>query len=347
LSDASIRSPGDASSIVICSDAELRQQAIDRNKLFDAARAKLSPEAYKALTVDQAQWIKGYTARCGISIADPPPPMPIPQTVIDCYRRESRARTAYLAGYLSEPNPTAPLPPPASALPPASPAPAATTCADPAPHDDRCSPEDLNVGAIAHVRRIGGARGCFSIEDFINKNGSGCRTVYPYESLTVKDIQGDYDVVASPPSGFANPLDVVYVIYSDLARGPPLASKPPEPSKPVEAAPVVPTAPANADSAPWLKYQTPSARDEIALVEANGVYKVPVVINGVLPLQFVLDSGAADVSLPADVFSTLRRTGTISDADYIGRGSSDGSSDRSAAARAPPMPSADQLYMPT
>ena len=40
-------------------------------------------------------------------------------------------------------------------------------------------------------------------------------------------------------------------------------------------------------------------RPVISLVEANGVYKVPVVINGVLPLQFVLDSGAADVSLPA------------------------------------------------
>jgi hypothetical protein len=46
-----------ASSIVICSDAELRQQAVARNKLFEAARAKLGLEAYKALTDDQSRWI--------------------------------------------------------------------------------------------------------------------------------------------------------------------------------------------------------------------------------------------------------------------------------------------------
>jgi uncharacterized protein YecT (DUF1311 family) len=96
-----------ASSIVICSDAGLRQQAIARNKLFEAARAKLSSEAYKALSDDQSRWIKSYTARCGISIDDPPPPMPIPQSVIDCYRHESSARTAYLADRLLVQNPTA------------------------------------------------------------------------------------------------------------------------------------------------------------------------------------------------------------------------------------------------
>jgi hypothetical protein len=64
----------------------------------------------------------------------------------------------------------------------------------------------------------------------------------------------------------------------------------------------------------------PEATDRVSLVEANGVYTVPVLINGILPLQFVLDSGAADVSLPADVFLTLMRTGTITKDDYIGSG---------------------------
>jgi hypothetical protein len=62
------------------------------------------------------------------------------------------------------------------------------------------------------------------------------------------------------------------------------------------------------------------ATDRIPLVETNGIYTVPVVINGVLPLQFVLDSGATDVSLPADVFLTLLRTGTITKDDYVGTG---------------------------
>ena len=92
-----------ASSIVICSDAQLREQAIARNKLFETARAKLSPEAYKTLSDDQSRWIKVYTAGCGISIDDPPPTVPIPQRVIDCYRRESRDRTAQLTERLSGP----------------------------------------------------------------------------------------------------------------------------------------------------------------------------------------------------------------------------------------------------
>lgn len=67
-----------ASSIVFCSDPELRQRAIARNQFFETARGKLSPEAYKVLTDDQSRWIKSYTARCGVSIDDPVvPSLPI------------------------------------------------------------------------------------------------------------------------------------------------------------------------------------------------------------------------------------------------------------------------------
>ncbi len=41
-----------ASSIIICSDPELRQQAIARNRLFEIARQTLSPAAYKTLSED-------------------------------------------------------------------------------------------------------------------------------------------------------------------------------------------------------------------------------------------------------------------------------------------------------
>ena len=47
------------------------------------------------------------------------------------------------------------------------------------------------------------------------------------------------------------------------------------------------------------------------------LYKVPVLINGSIPLDFIVDSGAADVSIPADVFSTLIRTGTIKATDLL------------------------------
>jgi clan AA aspartic protease (TIGR02281 family) len=45
---------------------------------------------------------------------------------------------------------------------------------------------------------------------------------------------------------------------------------------------------------------------------------VPVEINGAITLDFTVDSGAAHVSVPLDVYLTLTRKGTIQDADIIG-----------------------------
>ncbi|MGA9896075.1 MAG: retroviral-like aspartic protease family protein [Xanthobacteraceae bacterium] len=56
----------------------------------------------------------------------------------------------------------------------------------------------------------------------------------------------------------------------------------------------------------------------IPLEAVNGAFVVPVEINGVITLNFVVDSGAADVSIPSDVVSTLMRTGTIERSDFIG-----------------------------
>ena len=57
--------------------------------------------------------------------------------------------------------------------------------------------------------------------------------------------------------------------------------------------------------------------ETIALKSEGGTFLVPVVINDQITLNFTLDSGAADVSIPADVFSTLVRTGTLQKADYL------------------------------
>ena len=51
----------------------------------------------------------------------------------------------------------------------------------------------------------------------------------------------------------------------------------------------------------------------------GGTYVVPVLINNAITLDFVLDSGASDVSVLADVFRTLVRTGSIKDADITGK----------------------------
>jgi hypothetical protein len=55
------------------------------------------------------------------------------------------------------------------------------------------------------------------------------------------------------------------------------------------------------------------------MVSDGGTFRVPVTINGQLTLKFVIDSGASDVSIPADVVLTLVRTETISDADFLGK----------------------------
>jgi uncharacterized protein len=57
----------------------------------------------------------------------------------------------------------------------------------------------------------------------------------------------------------------------------------------------------------------------VPMQKDGGVYVVPVLINGAITLDFVVDSGAADVSIPADVVSTLMRTGTLKDSDFFGR----------------------------
>lgn len=60
--------------------------------------------------------------------------------------------------------------------------------------------------------------------------------------------------------------------------------------------------------------------ERIPLERSGGVYTLPVLINNVITLSFVLDSGAAEVSIPMDVALTLNRAGTIDSGDFLGEG---------------------------
>lgn len=64
--------------------------------------------------------------------------------------------------------------------------------------------------------------------------------------------------------------------------------------------------------------QPNSSSVEVRLERQGGILLVPVLINGRMLLDFIIDSGASDVSIPADVVSTLWRTGTLSDPDFTG-----------------------------
>jgi gag-polyprotein putative aspartyl protease len=56
----------------------------------------------------------------------------------------------------------------------------------------------------------------------------------------------------------------------------------------------------------------------IPLKRQNGTFVVPVSINDALAVDFVVDSGASDVCIPADVVSTLFRAGTLASGDFLG-----------------------------
>jgi clan AA aspartic protease (TIGR02281 family) len=57
--------------------------------------------------------------------------------------------------------------------------------------------------------------------------------------------------------------------------------------------------------------------ESIPLIHAHGTLQVPVVINDKLSLNFTIDSGATDVSIPASVFAALTRSGTVSPQDLL------------------------------
>jgi clan AA aspartic protease (TIGR02281 family) len=68
-----------------------------------------------------------------------------------------------------------------------------------------------------------------------------------------------------------------------------------------------------------IVFMTFSAKaDEVSLETRGGTYAVPATINGVIKIKFLLDSGASDVSIPADTVSTLARSGTLAESDFIG-----------------------------
>ena len=67
--------------------------------------------------------------------------------------------------------------------------------------------------------------------------------------------------------------------------------------------------------------QAEQARAEsgVPLKQSGGTLVVPVTINNTVEMPSIVDSGASDVSIPADVVTVLMRTGTISDGDFLGK----------------------------
>lgn len=125
-------------------------------------------------------------------------------------------------------------------------------------------------------------------------------TLLPGDYMAVRiSVPGQAPGVAAPPSAAA------------LTPAALPSTTPPLPAPTIAAAPAPPSS-AGAVSARGRAVQT------VSLVQQHGTFLVPIQLNGRITLDFVLDSGAADVAIPADVVLTLMRTGTLSDRDFVG-----------------------------
>jgi clan AA aspartic protease (TIGR02281 family) len=94
-----------------------------------------------------------------------------------------------------------------------------------------------------------------------------------------------------------------------------IAGRAPGPTQPRPAPPVMasvtPTAPVPAAA-------SPAGRSEIGVKRRAGTFAVPVEINNVMTLDFTIDSGAADVSVPNKVVAQLLRSGALRRSDFAG-----------------------------
>ncbi len=75
---------------------------------------------------------------------------------------------------------------------------------------------------------------------------------------------------------------------------------------------------AAAATAPAAAAGAASGPVDVTMKRKGGNLWVPAQINNVVTIDFVIDSGASDITLPRDVYLTLIRSGTLTKANYIG-----------------------------
>ncbi len=76
--------------------------------------------------------------------------------------------------------------------------------------------------------------------------------------------------------------------------------------------------PSSKTDSPGKPAAAPTSAHSVPMEKHGGTYVVPVLINNAMTLDFVVDSGATDVSVPADVIATLMSTGTLKPGDFLG-----------------------------
>jgi clan AA aspartic protease (TIGR02281 family) len=71
-------------------------------------------------------------------------------------------------------------------------------------------------------------------------------------------------------------------------------------------------------TAAGLSASSPGGRTVVQLEQLGGVYVLPAVVNGAINMRFLLDSGATDVSIPADAVAAMVKAGFVKDSDFLG-----------------------------
>jgi clan AA aspartic protease (TIGR02281 family) len=97
--------------------------------------------------------------------------------------------------------------------------------------------------------------------------------------------------------------------FKDVPSQPDYQSEVAPPQQHVEPYPV-PWPPRRAPSWPPAP-PPPPIRNSIRLTPANGVFTVPVLLNGAVAINMMVDSGAADVLVSEEVFHRLEATGAV------------------------------------
>jgi uncharacterized protein/predicted aspartyl protease len=345
------------SSIVICSDPELIRLADERQDAINEARERIGEDAWPALWDDQKAWVRSYALACGIS-QERPPPMPVPASVRACFKRAAEARIVFIRGYGSAaPVAITPRVGPGFDCTKAARPLALMICADAdlsrvdlgfnqaywglvqqldPPARQGLRQEDVAfIDAVQNqcgLPRSGGltpqvwqARDCVKEAYEAQRNRWLSRlSGSAYEEATRPAerhlaLQRDLEAL-----GFLPAATLINGAYAEETRNAIIAWQTQRGRPPtgvlgeLDARAVEREAMGRPEPDRAAAPKASSPRDEVSLTSSGNIFRVPVRLNDAITLSFVLDSGAADVQIPADVAMTLARAGTISEEDFIG-----------------------------
>ena len=150
----------------------------------------------------------------------------------------------------------------------------------------------------------------------LSQTGTDPQMAQRYSRLTYEatHIVSPQTTVASEITPGASVAPPIGPSNSQTSSEPP----PPKPNKETKKSP-----PPKPVKEPQVTASTPppppaSSAQSVPMQKHGNVYVVPVLINNAITLDFVVDSGASDVSIPADVVMTLTRAGTIRSSDFLG-----------------------------